>query len=72
MQNFLDFEKPLLDIQAKMEELRHLKDTSENIANELSNLQEKFDKTLLEIYKELTPFQKLKFVDIKIGQSLMI
>ena len=60
MQNFLDFEKPLLDIQAKMEELRHLKDTSENIANELSNLQEKFDKTLLEIYKELTPFQKVK------------
>ena len=60
MQNFLDFEKPLLDIQAKMEELRHLKDTSENIANELSNLQDKFDKTLFEIYKELTPFQKVK------------
>ena len=31
----LDFEKPLLDIQAKMEELRHLKDSSDNIANEL-------------------------------------
>ena len=60
MQNFLDFEKPLLDIQSKMEELRHLKDNSENIANELSNLQEKFDKKLSEIYKELTPFQKVK------------
>ena len=60
MQNFLDFEKPLLDIQAKMEELRHLKDTSENIANELSNLQEKFDKKLYEIYEDLTPFQKVK------------
>ena len=60
MQNFLDFERPLLDIQSKMEELRHLKDTSENIANELSNLQEKFDKKLSEIYKELTPFQKVK------------
>ncbi len=60
MQNFLDFEKPLLDIQAKIEELRHLKDTSENIANELSNLQDKFDKNLFEIYKELTPFQKVK------------
>ena len=56
----LDFEKPLLDIQSKMEELRQLKDTSENIANELSNLQEKFDKKLFEIYKELTPFQKVK------------
>ena len=60
MQNFLDFEKPLLDIQAKMEELRHLKDTSENIANELSNLQDKFDKKLHEIYEDLTPFQKVK------------
>ena len=37
MQNFLDFEKPLLEIQSKIEELRHLKDTSENIANELSD-----------------------------------
>ena len=46
MQNFLDFEKPLLEIQSKIEELRHLKDTSENIANELSQLQEKFDKKL--------------------------
>ena len=44
MQNFLDFEKPLLEIQSKIEELRHLKDTSENIANELSELQEKLNK----------------------------
>ena len=49
MQNFLDFEKPLLEIQSKIEELRHLKDTSENIANELSQLQEKFDKKLSEM-----------------------
>ena len=53
-----------------MEELRHLKDTSENIANELSNLQDKFDKKLYEIYEDLTPFQKLKYVDIKIDQNL--
>ena len=58
MQNFLDFEKPLLEIQSKIEELGTLKDTSENIANELSDLQEKFDKKLSEIYGELTPFQK--------------
>tara|TARA_B100000686_G_C16750024_1_gene951885 strand:+ start:897 stop:1853 length:957 start_codon:yes stop_codon:yes gene_type:complete len=60
MQNFLDFEKPLLEIQTKIEELRHLKDSSENIANELTNLQEKFDKALGEIYYNLTPFQKVK------------
>ena len=45
---FLGPQTPLLDIQAKIEELRHLKDTSENIANELSNLQDKFDKNLFE------------------------
>ena len=60
MQNFLDFEKPLLEIRTKIEELRHLKDTSENIANELTVLQEKFDKKLDEIYENLTPIQKVK------------
>jgi acetyl-CoA carboxylase carboxyl transferase subunit alpha len=60
MQNFLDFEKPLLDIKSKIEELRHLKDSSENIANELSNLQDKYDKTLSDLYDKLTPIQKVK------------
>ena len=60
MQNFLDFEKPLLDIKSKIEELRHLKDSSENIANELSNLQDKYDKTLRDLYENLTPIQKVK------------
>ncbi len=60
MQNFLDFEKPLLELRTKIEELRHLKDDSKNIANELSSLQEKYDKTLLELYKNLTPWQKVK------------
>ena len=60
MQNFLDFEKPLLEIRSKIEELRHLRDTSDNIANELTNLQEKFDKTLDELYDNLTPIQKVK------------
>ena len=60
MQNFLDFEKPLLEIQTKIEELRHLKDDSLNIANELSQLQDKFDRTLKEIYADLTPWQKVK------------
>ena len=50
MQNFLDFEKPLLEIRTKIEELRHLKDTSENIANELSTLQDKFEQLLITKY----------------------
>ena len=62
MQNFLDFEKPLLDIRSKIEELRHLKDTSENIANELNNLQDKYDSVLSDLYENLTLFKKLRFV----------
>ena len=60
MQNFLDFEKPLLEIRTKIEELRLLKDDSKNIANELTLLQDKFDKVQLEIYSNLTPWQKVK------------
>ena len=60
MQNFLDFEKPLLEIQTKIEELRHLKDDSINIANELSSLQDDFDRKLKDIYTRLTPWQKVK------------
>ena len=60
MQNFLDFEKPLLEIWTKIEELRLLKDDSKNIANELTSLQDKFDKVQLEIYSNLTPWQKVK------------
>ena len=72
MQNFLDFEKPLLDIKSKIEELRHLKDTSENIANELSNLQDKYDKVLAAIFmKILHLFKRLRFVAIRIDQSFL-
>ena len=71
MQNFLDFEKPLLDIKSKIEELRHLKDTSENIANELSNLQDKYDKVLAIFMKILHLFKRLRSVAIRIDQSFL-
>ncbi len=60
MQNFLDFEKPLLEIQTKIEELRHLKDDSINIANELVSLQDDFDRKLKDIYTNLSSWQKVK------------
>ena len=69
MQNFLDFEKPLLKIRSKIEELRHLKDTSENIANELTVLQDKFDRKLDEIYENLTPIQKVKVCRNKLTKN---
>ena len=73
MQNFLDFEKPLLDIKSKIEELRHLKDTSENIMNELSNLQDKYDK-VLKIFMKILHLSKVKVcrhqIDLSFSQII--
>ncbi|HIP78311.1 MAG TPA: acetyl-CoA carboxylase carboxyl transferase subunit alpha, partial [Kiloniellaceae bacterium] len=39
MHNFLDFEKPIAELEGKIEELRHLSDDSEiNIAEEVEKL----------------------------------
>lgn len=57
--NFLDFEKPIAELEGKIEELRHLSDTDDlNIAEEVSRLQAKVDKQLRQIYAKLTPWQK--------------
>ena len=40
--------------------MRHLKDDSKNIANELSSLQEKYDAKLKDLYSNLSPWQKVK------------
>ena len=42
MQTFLDFEKPIAELEGKIEELRHLEGSGEvNIAEEISKLQAK-------------------------------
>ncbi|MBF0372951.1 MAG: acetyl-CoA carboxylase carboxyltransferase subunit alpha [Alphaproteobacteria bacterium] len=57
--NFLDFEKPIAELEGKIEELRHLSDTDEiNIADEVARLQAKVDKLLKSTYAKLTPWQK--------------
>ena len=57
--NFLDFEKPIAELEGKIEELRHLSDSDEiNIAEEISRLQVKVDKQLRATYGKLTPWQK--------------
>ena len=59
MHNFLDFEKPIADLEGKIEELRHLSSDGEvNIAEEVSKLQGKVDKLLRQTYAKLTPWQK--------------
>lgn len=57
--HFLDFEKPIADLEGKIEELRHLSDTGEmNIAEEVAKLQAKAERMLRQTYARLTPWQK--------------
>ncbi len=58
----LDFEKPVADLEAKIEELRHISDGGRgvNIANEIGNLQDKVDRQRRHLYGRLTPAQKVQ------------
>ncbi len=59
MHNYLDFEKPIAELEGKIEELRHLTGSPEvNIADEVGKLQTKVDKLLVSTYSKLTPWQK--------------
>ncbi|HEY0834772.1 MAG TPA: acetyl-CoA carboxylase carboxyltransferase subunit alpha [Azospirillum sp.] len=61
MQTFLEFEKPIAELEGKIEELRHLTDAGDiNIADEVAKLQGKVDKLLRQTYAKLTPAQKVQ------------
>lgn len=57
--HILEFEKPIAELEGKIEELRHLTDGGDvNIADEVGRLQVKVDKLLRSTYAKLTPWQK--------------
>jgi acetyl-CoA carboxylase carboxyl transferase subunit alpha len=57
----LDFEKPILELESKIAELRHVSSDSEvNIADEISRMQNKANKLLQQAYGKLTPAQKVQ------------
>lgn len=57
--HILEFEKPIAELEGKIEELRHLADNGDvNIAEEVARLQAKVDKLLRATYAKLTPWQK--------------
>ncbi|MDD9906393.1 MAG: acetyl-CoA carboxylase carboxyltransferase subunit alpha [Rhodospirillaceae bacterium] len=61
MQTFLDFERPIAELEGKIEELRHLSDAGEiNIADEVGKLQGEADRLLQQAYASLTPWQKVQ------------
>ncbi len=59
MATFLDFEKPIAELDARVAELRETAEAgSLNIDSEIEKLQSKADKLLRETYAKLTPWQK--------------
>lgn len=56
--NFLDFEQPIADLEAKIEELRHVDTESEiNIDEEIDRLQSKSRDLTKSIFSNLSPWQ---------------
>jgi acetyl-CoA carboxylase carboxyl transferase subunit alpha len=60
MRSYLDFEKPVAEIEAKIDELRALEtgDSAPAIHEEIARLEAKASEALKELYGELTPWQK--------------
>jgi len=60
MRSYLDFEKPVAELEAKVEELRALTTSGEavDIGEEIARLEAKAAQTLKDLYAELTPWQK--------------
>src|SRR4030095_5032652 len=58
MPTFLDFEKPIAELEGKIAELRHLSNADDmNIAEEISRLQTKSDKLLKQTYAKLSAWE---------------
>lgn len=56
--NFLDFEQPIADLDAKLQELRHASHGQAiNIEDEIATLQGKLKTKTAEIFRNLTPWQ---------------
>ncbi|MGA8963241.1 MAG: acetyl-CoA carboxylase carboxyltransferase subunit alpha [Pseudolabrys sp.] len=60
MRSYLDFEKPVAELEAKVEELRAMGETGNAVAigEEINRLESKAALALKELYAELTPWQK--------------
>jgi acetyl-CoA carboxylase carboxyl transferase subunit alpha len=54
---FLEFEKPIAEIEGRIEELRHAEDAD---GEEVARLEARLDRQLRAIYQRLTPWQKVQ------------
>nr|CAA6809410.1 MAG: Acetyl-coenzyme A carboxyl transferase alpha chain (EC [uncultured Thiotrichaceae bacterium] len=55
--DFLDFEQPIAELQAKTKELRFVDDTEINLSEEIAKLEEKAETLTRSIFSKLTPRQ---------------
>src|ERR1041384_459932 len=59
MRSYLDFEKPVGELEQKIEELRAMQASGDvSVADEITRLEAKAAQTLAELYDHLTPWQK--------------
>ncbi|WP_310621788.1 acetyl-CoA carboxylase carboxyltransferase subunit alpha [Flexibacterium corallicola] len=60
MRSYLEFEKPVADLEGKVQELKTLAESGEavNVDEEINKLQDKSATALKALYLELTPWQK--------------
>jgi acetyl-CoA carboxylase carboxyl transferase subunit alpha len=59
MRTFLDFEKPVADLEGQIQELRRLENgEGVSVADEIATLEQKARDSLSAIYSKLTPWQK--------------
>ena len=60
MTTYLEFEKPIAELESKIAELRHLPNSGDvDIAEEVMRLQDKVQKQLRATYAKLTPWQRV-------------
>ncbi len=61
MRHFLDFEKPIAELEGQIEALRHLSNGDDlNIADEVARLEAKAARQLRQTYARLSPWQKVQ------------
>src|SRR6266851_6656175 len=61
MTTYLEFEKPIAELESKIAELRHLPNSGDvDIAEEVMRLQDKVQKQIRATYAKLTPWQRVQ------------
>jgi acetyl-CoA carboxylase carboxyl transferase subunit alpha len=62
MRHYLDFEKPIAELEGQIEAFRHLSNGGgvPNIAEEVARLESKADRLLRQTYAKLSPWQKVQ------------